>query len=151
MSSFDFRGLKPSSNNPLAEAVVRLQQQVARSMVKDQVSFVDSDNEDLYTDGIDMESVIKYHSDLSPTHQFNFRTDYYPPEEPNGSTVKCMLKGWNTGNEISDESGFGNSAEIWGDPTLVDGVLDLGIWNGTNSIKSIAMRLNRPTSGLENQ
>ena len=148
--SFDARGIRPASNDPLLQIFVELQKQVIKSIRDQQVSLVDSDNEDIYADGQDLDTAIKYHSELSSTHKFAYNIDYLPPIEPNGTTVKLMLKGWNTGNETTDESGFNHTAAIWGDPTLVDGTLDLGIWTGPSSVKSIALRMNRPTSDLEN-
>ena len=151
MSSFDARGIRPASNDPLLQIFVELQKQVVKSIRDGQVGLVDSDNEDIFSDGQDIDTAIKYHSELSSTHKFNFNIDYYPPFEPDNNKVKLMLKGWNTGNTINDESGYNHPAKINGDPTLIDGTMDLGIWNGPSSIKSIALRMNRPTSSLQNQ
>jgi len=96
-----------------------------------------------------METAIKYHSELSSTHKFTFLKNYYPPFEPDGSVVKIWLMGMNTGNTTKDFSGFNHTASIYGDPTLVDGTIDLGIHDG-NNVKSIARRMNRPTSDFEN-
>lgn len=149
MSSVDFRGLRPTSNDPLLSLFVELQKSVLKSIRDQQVELLDSDNEDIFIDGQDVETAIKYHSELTTTHKFTFVKSYYPPFEPDGSQVKIWLRGWNTGNTTKDFSGFNRFATIYGDPTLVDGTIDLGIRDG-GAVKSIARRMNRPTSDFEN-
>jgi hypothetical protein len=147
--SVDFRGLRPTSNDPLLALFVELQKSVLKKIRDDQVALLDSDNEDIFTDGQDMDTAIKYHSELSTTHYFDFLKEYFPPFEPDGDIVRTWIRGTNTGNTTKDISTFNHTASIHGDPTLVDGTLDLGIFDG-GAIKSIAMRLNRPTSDFEN-
>lgn len=96
-----------------------------------------------------METAIKWHSELGGQHKFNFVKDYYPPFEPDGDVVKCWIRGTNLGGSLRDISGFNNNATVYGDPTLVDGTIDLGYQ--THGVKSIAMRLNRPTSNFQNE
>ncbi len=127
---------------------VELQNQVIKQLTKDQVASVDSDNEDIYSDGIDTESVIKYHSELFGAHLFDFTKDYYPPFEPDGNQVKLWLRGTNTGDSTPDISSFNHNATINGDPIPVDGTIDLG--TQTHFTKSIALRMNRPTSAAVN-
>jgi len=150
MSSVDFRGLRPPSNDPMMQVVVELMKRAAKSTIDNQTAAVDSDNEDIYSDGQDVEAAIKYHSELSFMNKFAFRTDYYPPFEPDASLCRLMLKGWNTGIALPDESTFNHDAAINGDPALIDGTpFDPGITTITG-VKSICLRLNRPTSGQVN-
>jgi hypothetical protein len=149
MSSTDFRGLVPASNDPISQAIVLLMKKLAKNTIANQVELIDSDNEDIYSNGQDIDTVIKYHSDLSNTHRFDFLREYFPPFEPDGDILRLWVRGINTGNSTQDRSTFNHPALIHGDPTLVDGTLDLGTFTG--AIKSIAMRLNRPTSDFENQ
>lgn len=146
--SIDFRGVRPASNDPMLAMFVELQNQVIKQLTKDQVASVASDNEDIYSDGIDTESVIKYHSNFYGAHLFPFTVDYYPPFEPDGNQVKLWLRGINTGSSTPDISSFNHNATINGDPTLVDGTIDLG--TQTHFTKSIALRMNRPTSAAVN-
>ena len=147
--STDFRGLRPASNDPLLQLFTELQKRFAKFITGQQVDLIDSDNEDIYTDGQDIDTVIKYHSELSSTHLFNFLPGYFPPFEPDGNVVKTWLRGTNTGNTVKDVSGFNHTATIYGDPTLVDGTTDLGTFTG--AIKSIALRFNRHTSDFETE
>jgi hypothetical protein len=58
----------------------------------------------------------------------------------------------NIGNQITDESGYECHAIINGDPILIDGTpFDPGIVDGASNTKSLAVRLNRPTSELVNR
>ena len=129
--------------------MVELKKKLIKSIVDTQLETVDSENEDIYSDAQDMETAVKWHSELSSQHKFNFVKDYYPPFEPDGNQVKLWLRGMNLGNDTRDWSGFNNTASMYGDPTLVNGTLDLGYQ--TNGTKSIALRLNRPTSDFENE
>jgi hypothetical protein len=149
VSSTDFRGLVPASNDSTLQLIVALMKKLAKNTIANQIELIDSDNEDIYSNGQDMDTVIKYHSELSSTHRFDFLTEYFPPFEPDGDIVKMWLRGNNTGNTTQDYSGFDRFATIYGDPTLVDGTIDLGIMVG-GSVKSIARRMNRPTSDYEN-
>lgn len=148
MSSVDFRGLRHASSDPLTQLYVQLSNRLAKSLTEGQVATVASDNEDIYSDGIDTESAIKYHSELFGAHLFPFTVDYYPPFEPDRNQVKLMLRGTNNGASIPDRSTYDHNASINGDPLLVDGVLDLG--TQTHFTKSMALRMNRPTSAAEN-
>ena len=121
----------------------------AKFITQQQLDLVDSDNEDIFTNAQIMETAVKYHSELSSTHKFTFTKNYYPPFEPDGNQVKLWLRGNNTGNTTKDFSGFNHTASIYGDPTLVDGTIDLGIHDG-GAVKSITRRMNRPTSDYEN-
>ena len=139
--SIDFRGLQTSSNDPQARLIKQLERKLARFLTKDEVAAVDSDNEDIYADGQDMESAVKYHSIL-PFRLTNYDTDYYPTEEPDNNYNKVFIRGVNTGTQIPDYSGFNHNAHIVGEPFLVDGTLSLGTW--TDLTLSFATRYNPP-------
>jgi hypothetical protein len=145
--SFDYRGLINSTDDPMMQLVTELQKKLAKKLKEDAVALVETDNEDVYSDGQDVESVVCYHSELYGQKLFNFATAYYPSFEPDGIQNTIMLRGTSLGNTLPDRSGFGNNAVIQGEPNLVDGTLDLGYH--TNGVKSVAMRLNRPTSSFE--
>ena len=148
MSGGDFRGLIPASNDPMLAFLVAIQKAFIRQQNQNAVS-VASDNEDIYSSGIDVDTIIRFHSELSGETYFQFNKDFYPPFEPDGSQVKLWVRGFNVGNGTDDFANLNHSIAIRGDPLLVDGNLDLGtITHGT---KSIALRMNRPTSVLENR
>ena len=144
--STDFRGLKPRSDDPLAQVFTELQKKFAKFITAQQTELIDSDNEDIYTDGQDMDSVIKYHSELSSQTKFAFDKKSYPAGDAN--LIKLWLRGSDLGNTVKDRSAYHHPATIYGDPTLVNGTLDLGIH--THGVKSIARRMNRPTSDFQN-
>lgn len=146
--STDFRGLRPASNDPTTQIIVELQKKLAKFLTTQQVDLIDSENEDIYSNGQDMDTVIKYHTFQSETH-FLFTKDYYPPFEPDGQILTLYLTGKSLGNTVPDKSGFNNNASLYGDPLLIDGTpFDPGII--TQGTKSMAIRLNRPTSADEN-
>jgi hypothetical protein len=146
--STDFRGLRPASNDPLLQIFTELQKRFAKFITTQQVELIDSDNEDIYSNGQDMESVIKYHT-IQSEQRFDFNTIYYPTFEPDGNIVKVLLRGASLGNTLTDRSGFNNDASIYGDPTLVESTFDPGIH--TSGTKSIAIRFNRQTSVNQNE
>jgi hypothetical protein len=146
--SVDYRGLINSSDDPMLQLVIELQKKLAKRIKDDAIAQLETESEDIYADGQDVDSVVKYHSELSGQHQFLFQLAYFPPFEPDFNQVKMMLYGTSLGNAILDRSGFNRTATIHGDPILVDGTIDLGYQ--THGVKSIAMRMNRPTSSFEN-
>lgn len=148
-SSFDFKGIRILSNDPMNQFLVEMQKRLAKALTDAQAETVDSDNEDIYSDAQDMETAIKWHTELSGQHFFEFDKDYYSPFEPDGDQVKLWLRGINTGSTLKDFSGFNNTADVYGDPILVDGSLDLG--TQTHGVLSTALRFNTPTSHFENQ
>lgn len=149
MSGGDFRGLIPASNDPMLAFLVSLQKLFIRQQNQNAVSSVSSDNEDIYSTGIDVDTVVRFHSELSGVTKFPFNHDFYPPFEPDGNQVKLWIRGSNTGNKLREISNFGVTVTINGDPTLVDGNIDLGTF--TDGTKSIALRMNRPTSITQNR
>ena len=145
--SIDFRGLRPRSDDPLLQIFVELQKKFVKFITSQQTDLIDSDNEDIYSNGQDMDSVIKYHSELSSQQKFTFDKKYYPAGD--ADLITLWLRGRDLGNYVKDHSGRNHTADLKGDPTLVDGTLDLGIH--TQGIKSIARRMNRPTSTYEDR
>ena len=148
MSQFNIRNIREISNDPLTKFTNELAKKLSKFLTQNQLDQLE-DKEDIYSDGQDLESVIKYHS-FNSQNQFNFTTEYYPPTEPDGEFVTLWLRGHNMGNTVKDISGFANHGDLIGDPLLVDGTpFDYGI--KTQGIKSVALRMNRPTSENENQ
>lgn len=92
--------------------------------------------------------MIKYHT-IQHQHRFDFTANYLPTFEPDGSIVRLYLTGTALGNTIKDQSGFNNTATVYGDPTLVESTFDPGIH--TNGTKSVAISFNRPSSNFTNQ
>lgn len=146
MSSVDFRGLRPTSNDPLLALFVELQKSVLKKIREDQVALLDSDNEDIFSDGQDMDTAIKYHSELGSQQKFTFDKKFYPAGD--AGRIKLWLRARDLGNAVKDRSGQNHTAVLYGDPTLVDGTIDIGVH--TYGVKSIARRMNRPTSDFEN-
>jgi hypothetical protein len=144
--SVDFRGLRPTSNDPLLALFVELQKSVLKKIREDQIALLDSDNEDIFSDGQDMDTAIKYHSELGSQQKFTFDKKFYPAGD--AGRIKLWLRARDLGNVVKDRSGQNHNAALYGDPTLVDGTLDLGIH--THGVKSIARRMNRPTSDFQN-
>jgi hypothetical protein len=145
----DWRGLIPASNDPMLYYVVKMQKKFIRNETQNMVDTVASDNEDIYSRGQDVDDVIKLHDELSGATYFQLNKNYFPPFEPDYNIVRLWLRGRGLGNSTKDISGFQRIVAINGDPILVNGNLDLGTM--THGCKSIAMRMNRPTSDLENQ
>lgn len=145
----DWRGLVPSSNDPMLRYIVAMQKAFIRDQVANSVAAVDSDNEDIYAMGQDVDTVVRLHDELSGVTYFPFNTPAFPPFEPDGNQVKLWVRGNNLGHVMGDMSNFNNVVVLNGDPVLVDGTIDLGTI--THGVKSVALRLNRPTSQLENQ
>ena len=147
--SFNLRNIRELPSDPLAKFANELSKKLSRFLTKDQLDLLD-DREDIYTDGQDFDSVIKLHSNLGGETKFTFDAPYYPPFEPDGDVVRVWVRGINLGNELTDWSLANETIKLWGDPTIVDGAPhDEGI--KTSGVKSIALRLNRPTSPLVNE
>jgi hypothetical protein len=144
--SVDFRGLRPTSTDPLLALFVELQKSVLKKIRDDQVALLDSDNEDIFSDGQDMDTAIKYHSELGSQQRFTFDKKFYPAGD--AQRIKLWLRARDLGNAVKDRSGQNHTAVLYGDPTLVDGTIDIGVH--TFGVKSIARRMNRPTSDFEN-
>lgn len=137
------------SNDPLTKFVIEIAKKVSRARTKDLVENLD-DDEDIYSDGQDVESKVSFNS-LYFTKKFTPQTtQYYSASEPDGNKVKCWVQGNNLGVYQNDISGFANHAYVFGEPTLISGnPFDYGLHTGT--IKSLCTRFNRPTSEFENE
>ena len=146
--SSDIRGLWSPSSDPTNRFVTALANKLTKFLTANQVAAVENDNEDIYSNCIDVESSIKFHT-FNGQHRFQFNKQYFPTFEPDYNKVKCWIRARNAGNTLRDLSGFDNNATIAGDPLLVDGKFDQGL--NTTGVKSLALRLNRTTSPYENQ
>jgi len=147
MSQFSIRNIREISNDPLTKFTNQIAKKLAKFTNKQETDKLEN-KEDVYSNGQDIDTVIKFHS-LNSTKRFIFSQPFYPPTEPDLDKVKVWLKGDNLGNTLNDISGFSNHATLVGDPLLIDGYpFDYGINSG--GTKSVALTLNRPTSDLEN-
>ena len=119
-----------------------------REAAKEQTESVDSDNEDIFNKFITVEAAVKVHT-LHGVHVFPFTVHYIHPLEPDLQYLVLWIRGHVIGNTVKDQSGFNHTITINGDPSLVDGTLDIG----TNNIgvKSIASRYNSPISDFQNE
>lgn len=149
--SFDIRSSRALSNDPFGRTLAEISKRLSAFLSKDQAAQVENP-EDIYSDAQDVESVVKYHS-FALAKKFPLNFYYSSASEPDYDKVKLFLASPfpNLGTQLIDDSGFGNHATIGGEPTLVDGNFDLGIVDGVNNVRSIAMRFNRPESSTANQ
>jgi len=151
--SFDIRSSRALSNDPFGRTLAELSKKLSAFLSKDQAAQVENP-EDIYADAQDVESVVKYHSFVA-AKKFPLNFYYSSASEPDYNKVKLYLGVvWpNLGNKMTDLSGFGNHADIIGDPVLVDGApFDAGIVDGiTTNTKSVAVKFNRPASKLVNR
>ena len=99
---------------------------LTKFLTQNQVEAVQNDNEDIYSNCVDVESSIKFHT-FNGQHLFPFNKIYYPTFEPDNSKVKVWIRARNTGNTVRDLSGYNNTANLYGDPIMVDGLQDIGI------------------------
>jgi len=148
--SFDIRSSRALSNDPFGRTLTDLSKRLSAFLSKDQAAQVENP-EDIYSDAQDVESVLKYHSFVL-AKKFPLNFFYSSASEPDYDKVKLFLASPfpNLGNQLTDDSGFGNHATIGGEPVLVDGIFDLGIVDGPNNVRSVAMRFNRPESEFVN-
>lgn len=150
MSLFNIRAIREISNDPLTKFVNYMAKKASKNAVKDAVDKLE-DKEDIYSDGKDLESVLRIHDDLQFANKF-VNLLYFPITEPDLSLLTLWIRGRNMGNTMTDLSGFANPITLNGDPILVDGSpFDDGINVGGSGTKSVALRFNRPTSDLVNQ
>lgn len=141
--SFDFRQINRASNDPLLQFISEMQKQLAKKQTTDQVGQLD-DSEDIYSDSQDVETKVSWDS-LLHTHTFRFDKSYYAPIDP-GRMVVSWLRGYNMGSELRDFSQYERKATIHGEPVLVDGTFDIGTFDESVGVKSVALKFNRPTS-----
>ena len=149
MSQFNIRSLREIHSDESGKFINTLAKRVSTYLNKQQTDKLEN-KEDIYSSGQDVESVVKFHSDLTGTNTFTFDKEYYPPTEPDLDKLTLWLRGTNMGNNLRDWSGYDNPSIIEGDPLLMDGTpFDLGIHDG--GVKSTCLRFNRPTSESENE
>lgn len=149
--SSDIRALRDLSNDPYGKFLADLSKKFSAFISKDQAELVENP-EDVFADGQDFDSVLKYHNFVM-TKLFDMQTEYYSAAETDYNNWTLMLGGpWpNLGERMIDASSFKNHATITGEPTLVDGApFDIGLFDGTDNVKSLAARFNRPTSQYVN-
>ncbi len=145
--SFNLRNIREIPGDSLAKFTNELSRRLSRFLTKGQLEQLE-DREDIYIDGQDFETVINLHDDLTGTTKFLFDKPYYPPTEPDNSKLRLWIRGTNLGNELRDYSLTDKTIQMYGDPVLVDGAPhDDGIKTG--GVKSIALRLNRPATALQ--
>src|SRR5215510_3873194 len=145
--SQDIRGLWSPSTDPQTRFMTAVANKLTKFLTQNQVEAVENDNEDIYSNCVDVESAVKFHT-FNGQHLFQFNKQYYPTFEPDFDKVKCWIRARGVGNTLKDLSGFNNTAYLQGDPLLVDGKQDIGC--NTAGIKSLAIRFNRPTSPYAN-
>jgi hypothetical protein len=148
----DIKGLREISNDPFGKLLTALSKKFSAFLAKDQAELVENP-EDIYSDGQDVESALKFHN-FAMSKKFNLTTQYYSAAEPDSFNVHLYLAGvWPTlGYQLPDRSGFNNHATITGEPILVDGTpFNPGIVDSTSDTKSIAISMNRAGSQYENQ
>jgi len=149
MSAFNVRNIREIATDPLSKFTNEIAKKLSRFLTKDQLDQL-ADKEDIYINGIDFDTVIRFHDELLSTKTFDFNTQYLPPFEPDRDKLRCWLRGYNLGNAEKDWSSFNRTCDVLGDPILIDGTpFDLGIHTG--GVKSICMRFNRPTSEFINE
>jgi len=146
LSQFSIRNIREISNDPLTKFTNQIAKKLAKFTNKQETDKLEN-KEDIYSNGQDIDTVVKFHS-LNSTKSFT-STPYYPPTEPDLDKVRVWLRGDNLGNTLNDISGFDNHGTLVGDPLITDGApFDYGI--NTGGVKSLALTFNRPTSDLEN-
>lgn len=150
-SSFDFRGIRIQGNDPQTQFIIELQKTLVKFLLTNQTEALESETEDIYSDAPDMETAIKWHSELGSQQQFNFNKSFYHPFEPDGQYLTLYLKARNLGGTLVDYSGFNHTVTVHGDPVLVPGPASFDPGIHTHGTKSTAIRFNRPTSKFENQ
>lgn len=128
--------------------IIKLQNIIIKNFTKQQAESVDSDNEDIFAQFQTVEAAVKIHT-LHGVHNFPFNVTYIHPMEPDGSLLKLWIRGHTVGPTKKDLSGFDHTVNEFGEPGLVDGIIDLG--TNTIGVKSIATRFNRPTSDSQNE
>jgi hypothetical protein len=150
----DIKGLREISNDPFGKLLTALSKKFSAFLAKDQAELVENP-EDIYADGQDVESALKYHNfvmakkfPISPTN-----VEYYSTFEPDSDKLRLWLIGRSLGTFLRDYSEEERIASLHGDSILIDGTpFDWGIAESSGGdTKSIALRMNRPTSELEGE
>lgn len=147
MSQFSLRSIREIPNDPFAKFTNHLAKRLSVFLNKNEIDKLEN-KEDIYTDGQDIDTVVRFNS-LNSTKYFGFDTPYYPPFEPDGNKLRVWIRARNMGNTTRDLSYEGRICSLIGEPLLVDGTpFDDGIHSG--GTKSMALRFNRPLTETEN-
>src|SRR6185503_9274544 len=142
--SFNLRSIREISTDPTSKFISHLAKKISDLANAQQQQELEN-KEDIYSAGQDVDSYLGFHSDLISTKRFTFDKIYYPPLEPDLSTLRVWFTGTNLGNRLSDLSGFNRIINLKGEPQLIDGTpFDLGIHDG--GVKSTCLRFNDPQS-----
>src|SRR6185503_15082149 len=131
--SFDFRSIQKDVADPILAFIARLEQKAGLALAKEQVGQL-ADSEDIYSDSNDVETKVSM-TTLLLQQVFRYNKVYYAPKDP-GRMATCWLRGYNMGSQLRDFSQFDHPATILGEPVLVDGVIDLGIYDESVDLKS---------------
>lgn len=122
-----------------------MQRLLAKQLTKDMVDQLES-SEDIYSDSQDVESGIKFQSDLNSNHQFMFDTQYYTPDDKEFLWIRAR----NMGMTIRDYGYYeshivpAEDIELIGEPILIAGdPFDNGLHMGNMGPKSLALMFNR--------
>jgi len=147
--SFNLRDIREVSDEPLTKFVSHLAYRIQKLAMEQQTQELEN-KEDIYSNGQDVDTVLRFHS-LTSTKIFDFSLPFYPPLEPDLDKNTIWLQGHNMGNSTRDLSCFNNNNWISGDPIIIDGSpFDYGIHTG--GTKSLALRFNRVDgSGLDHE
>jgi hypothetical protein len=146
--SFQLRNIREIPGDSLAKFTNEISRRLSRFLTRNQFDQLD-DKEDIFIDGQDFDTVVRLQDHLTGTTKFLFDKPYYPPFEPDNDILRLWIRGVNLGNEMTDWSLHGKDIDLFGEPVLVDGAPhDDGIKTG--GVKSIALRMNRPTSPTVN-
>ncbi len=148
--SFDFRLVRQPSNDPVLKYITNLQKQMVKFLTKDQIKELEG-SEDIFGDIQDVNSGVKFQTDLNSTISTLFNNDAYAPMEPDKDKLRIWLQGRSMINirDLSEDF-TGGDITVRNDAVLVDGdPFDYGLYHGS-TLKSRALRFNRPTSVTEN-
>src|SRR6476619_3804456 len=110
MSQFSIRNIREISNDPLTKFTNQIAKKLAKFTNKQETDKLEN-KEDVYSNGQDIDTVVKIHS-LNSTKRFTFDTPYYPPTEHDNDKVKVWLRADNLGNTLDDISGFSNHGTL---------------------------------------
>ena len=94
--SGNIRDIREISNEPLTKFVNRLAKQLSKNVIGDETDKLEN-KEDVYSEGQDVDSVLKFHS-FESGKSFEFLTRYFPPLEPDYDKLRVWIQCRNMGN-----------------------------------------------------
>jgi len=146
MSSFNIRNIREISNDPLTKFTNQLAKKLSKFLNDQQLDKLEN-KEDIYSDGQDIDSILRFNNFLS-TNYFNGDTQYLAPLEPDLDKLRLWIRGVNLGNTMRDYSEYDRTINLIGDPLLIDGTpFDSGLHTGDT--KSIALKFNRNSTATD--